>query len=132
MWKSMEEVWKSVWVSVEVALKWGKVCWDAERCGDVGESTHSSTSLSTLAQHSSSAPPHSPDTSLYTFPHSPPTFPLTLPHTPHTFPLPPPTLYHSHSPYFLTTPPTLPFATHALSFTPCQNFSLFSFIAKLV
>ena len=33
------EVWwryeRGYGVSVEVELKWGKVCWDAERCGDV-------------------------------------------------------------------------------------------------
>ena len=43
----MLEVWERCGrvygVSVEIVLKWGKVCWDAERCGDVGESTHSST-----------------------------------------------------------------------------------------
>ena len=85
-------------VTVEVVLKWGKVCWDAEKFGDVGEPTHSSTPLptpSTLTQHLYLAPPHSPETSLHTFPHSPTTSPhsLTLPTplhlsftSPNTFP----------------------------------------------
>ena len=102
-------------------------------------------------------PPHSADMSFHTFLHLPSTSShfLTLPHTPptspHTFlhlpphssptitspdtvPSPLPTLPHTHSPHFLTspTPPlTLPHTSHILSFTPFQNFSLFSFIPKL-
>ena len=127
-------------VSVEVVLKWGKVCWDAERCGDVGVPTHSSTPflhlsphtlhthptpISTFTQHL----PHSPDTSFHTFPH----FPTPLTFSPHlssppltfTFPSPFPTLPHAHSPYFITTPqfpPTLPILYHL----PHTKISLFS------
>ena len=148
----MEEMWKSVWGEgggcVEVGegvLGCGKV-WGCGRANTLFyTSPHTLHTrpipLPTLTQHLSPAPPHSPDTSLHTFPHPPPTSPnsLTLPHTPHTFPhifpSPPPTLSHTHSPYFLTTltpPPTLPYAPHTLSFIPCQNFSLSSFIAKLI
>ena len=121
-------------VSVEVVLKWGKVL----GCGEMWGSQHTLLHLSPHPPHSPDTSshthptplprtPHSPDTSLHTFSHSPPTSPhsLTLPHTPHTFPSPPPTLFHTHSPYFLTTPtlpPTLPYAPHTLSFTPRQNF----------
>ena len=116
--------------------------------------------------HTSSHPPHSPNTSFHTLPHLPHTSPhyLTLPHTsplthltpplyfptlisplsltlPHTspphsrdtFPQIPPHTSPNTSPHFLTIPtppPTLPHTS--LSFTPYQNYSLFSFIAKLV
>ena len=147
-------------VSVEIVLKWGKVCWDAERYGDVGgpqtllHLLHTSphtlhthpTLISSLTQHL----PHSPDTSLYSFPHSPPTSPhsLTLPHTPHIFPHTFPHFY-PHSPHltpflhlpqhFPTLTPILPHNPHASSNTfpyfiiyPIPNFLTFSFIAKLV
>ena len=149
-------------VSVKVVLKWGKVCWDAERCGNVGGAhTLFYTSSHTLFIHLTTLPtltplhlfphPDSPDTSSHTHmtrlstlnSHLP-----TLPHTlvltsqslttltsPDTFPSPSPTLPHIYSLYFLTnpTPPaTLPRTPHTLSFTPYQNFSLFSFIAKIV
>ena len=133
-------------------MKWGKVCWDAERWG---ESTHSFTPLptpSTLTRHFF---PHSPNTSpphhltrLFTLSHTHlPTLSHTSPHpshfssppptltSPDTFPSTTPTLPHTYSPYFLTNPtppPTLPHTPHTLSFTPYQNFLLFSFIAQLV
>ena len=114
-------------VSVEVVLKWGKVCWDAERYGDVGEPTHSSTPLPTpstldghLFPHSpNTSPPHSPNTSLHTFSHSPPTsphFPTPLTPflhlsqhfptlTPLTFSQPPRLLQHFPIlPYFIIYP----------------------------
>ena len=98
----------------------GEVCGEVWK--SVGEPTHSSAPL-----------PHpllSPDTS----PHPPHTHPTSLPHThvthslhlPQHFPTPPPTLLH----YPQTSSDTTPILYHA--FTPYQNFSLFSFIAKLV
>ena len=148
MWGSMGEVWKSVWGECEGCVEVGE---SALRCGEVWGYREANTlfyasprtlhthptPFPTLTQHLYPAPPLSLDTSLHTFPHSPPTFPHspTLSHTPNTFPSPPPTLSHTHYPYFFTTPtppPTLPYASHSLSFTSCQNFSLFSFIAKLV
>ena len=124
MWEFMGEVWKRVWGECGGCAEVGKVCWDAERCGDVGELTHSSTPLptpSTITRHLFHAHPTPLPRTLtltrHVFPHSPPTYPhsLTLPHTHHTFPSPHPILFHTHSPYFLTTPtplPTLPYAPH--------------------
>ena len=60
MWGSMGEVWKSVWGECGGCVEVGKVCWDAERCGDV-ESQHT---LLHLSPHS----PHSPDTSSHNHP----------------------------------------------------------------
>ena len=104
VWKRCAEVWKR-----------GKVRWNG------GGHTLLYTSP-TLIRHLSPCPPHSPntstphspDTSLHTSPHSLTPFSHLPPHSPDTSPTPPPTL------------------AHTLSFTPYQNFSLSSFIAKLV
>ena len=114
-------------MSVEVLGKWGKVCWDEGRCGEVWykvwlEPTHSSTH--TLHNHSTPFPtliqhlsPHSPETSLTTLPHSSHTsthFP-TSPHPLHLslyFPSPSLTpLPHTHS-------RTSPQAPHLLQHFP--------------
>ena len=137
-------------------LKWGKVCWDAERCGKVGGAqtlfytsphtlhTHP-TSLPTFTQH----PPSHLDTNLtrlstFSHTHLPPPhtlshFPtpltpfLTPPHSPNLTPsLHLPQHFPTHSPYFFTTPTPPPTFPHTSSFTPYQNFSLRSLDAQVV
>ena len=117
MWGSMEEVWKSEWSECGGCVEVGKVCWEAERCGDVGEPTHSSTPFptpSTLTRHLF---PHSPDTSLHTFPHSPPT-------SPHSLTLPTPLFPH----FSFTSPNTFPHSLPILPHNPhaSSNTSLCS------
>ena len=139
-------------VSVEIVLKWGKVCWDAERRGNKGGAHtlfYTSPHTLHLFSHSpstSSPHPHTNLTRLSTHFHTHLPPPHTLSHfptlltpflppiltSPDTLPSPPPTLSHTHSPYFLTTPTPPPTLPHTLSFTPYPNFSLFSFIAELV
>ena len=113
-------------VSVEIVLKWGKVCWDAERCGGAHTLFYTFfTPLLTLTRHLFA---HSPNTSpthltrLSTLSHIYLPHSLTLPHTPHIFPH---TFPHfpPHSPH-LTPPlhlhqyfPTLLHNPHALSNT---------------
>ena len=102
-------------VSVEVVLKWGKVCWDAERCGDVG----SQHTLLHLSPH----PPHSPDTSSHTHLTRLSTFSHTHLPPPHTL---------SHFPtsltLFLHLPNTFPHSLPILSHNPhaSSNTSLCS------
>ena len=136
MWGSMGEVWKSVWGECGGCVEVGESvlgCGEVWGCGGANTLFHTSPHTPTLTRHLF---PHSPDTSLHIFSHSPPTSHLpTLSHTsphPSHFSFTSPTVSHTHSPYFLTTPtppPTLPYAPHTLPFTSCQNFSLFSFIA---
>ena len=140
-------------VSVEIVLKWGKVCWDGERCGVAHALFYTLftplPSPSTLTRHLFL---HSPNT----FPPDPlthltclsnfPTFTSHLSTLSHYSPLP------SHlSSLYLT--PSLHLPQHFLTLTPhtssqpprlhqhfpilyhlppYQSFSLFSFIAKLV
>ena len=157
------EMWKSVWGECGGCGEVGKSvleCGEVWR-SVWGKPTHSFIPFSLLTRHlfphspdtSPPHPPHSPETSVHIFPHSLPTSPhvLTLPLTPppflssptplptltslDTFISPPPTLPHTHFPYFLTTPttpPTLPHTPYTLPFATYQNFCLFSFIAKLV
>ena len=119
------------------------------------------TSLHTLHIHPTPLPPpphspntspshtpHSPDTSLHTFPHSLHTFPHSLHTSPHpshlSSPLPhtylkPSSHLPQHSltltPRTSSQPPHLlqhfPILLHTLSFTPYQNFSLFSFCSQI-
>ena len=105
----------------------GEVCCDVKkcmgRCGKEWGNPHfllrfphtlhiHPTPLPTLTSHL----PTLSLTSLHPSPFPAPLFPTHL--------TPPPTLP--------TPPPTLPHTHHALSFTPYQNFSLFSFLTKLV
>ena len=139
-------------VSVKIVLKWGKVCWGAGMWRSPHTLLHllyTSPPTSTLTRHLF---PHSPNTSptrLYTLSHTHlPTLSHTFQHSshfPHTFPHLPlhsphlTSFFHlpqhfprTHSPHFLTTSAPSPTLPHTLSFTPYHNFSLFSFIAKLV
>ena len=145
MRESMAEVWKSVWgecggcVEVRESVLGCEEVWGRGRANTLFYTfphtlhTHP-TPLPILTQHLSPAPPHSPDTSLHTFPHS---LPHTSPHPSHLyphFPSPSQILSHTHSPYFVTTPtppPTLPYAPHTLSFTPCQNFLTFLIYSQI-
>ena len=138
----MGEVWKSVWSECGGCVEVGESvsgCGEVWGCGSANtlfytfpHTLHTNpTPLPTLTQHLSPHP-HTQLTrlSILFYTHLP-----TLSHTRHTFPSPPPTFFHTHSPYLFTTPtppPTLSYAPHTLSFASCQNFSLFSFIAKLV
>ena len=142
--RGCEEVWRRYGRMNGVSVEVGGSVWGY--LGKCGGSPHTLLHLSPhlpLSPYSSfntppphspnTSPSHSPDTSLHTFPHSRTLF-LTSPTltSPDTFPTPPPTLPHTHSSHFLTTPTPPPTLPHTFPFTPYQNFSLFSFIAKLV
>ena len=131
-------------VSVEVVLKWGKVCWDAERCGGAPTLFYTFFTLLPTPPHSPNTyfhthptpppHPHSPDTSLHFFPHSLPTLSHTFPHlssppltytSPDTFPSPPPTL-PTLTPHTSSQPPRL--LQHLIIFnhSPLTKISHFS------
>ena len=135
------------------------MCWGVEKCGEVwgeerggvgemwgkmGRGSH----IPYISPHFSHTPTHFPHLPPHLFSHLPPHFSTPSPTLPHSFHIPPmldPTprttknfpITPLNSPKLFITPYSSPYSFPrttivTLSFTPHQNFLLFSFIAKLV